>query len=165
MFFPRNECVLAYVYWCLFDTCLFPVTRFLCLYLTRVRCLLPDFCVFTWNVSVACCQISVWLLDTCPFPVTRFLCVYLTRVRCLLPDFCAFNWHVSVACYQNSSVEQVSSICDVPVLWPGSGTSNPHFLWTSFCFLLIFCQVVIQWTPYHSTWYRPSINRCLLSSM
>jgi hypothetical protein len=104
-------CYLSSV--CLFDTYPFPVTRFLCIYLTRVLYLLPDFCVFTWHMSFACYQISVYLLDTRPLPVTRFLCIYLTRVLCLLPDFCVFTWHVSFACYQISVY--LLHTCPLPV--------------------------------------------------
>jgi len=88
---------------CLFDKCPFPVTRFLYVYLTRVRYLLPYFCMFIWQVSVSRYQISVCLFDTCPFHVSRFLYVYLTRVRFMFPDFCMFIWHVSVFCYQISA--------------------------------------------------------------
>jgi len=127
MLCKRYEFVHACVSLCLFDTCPLPITRFLWDYLTRVRYLLPHFCVFihvrwllsyfcgfNWHVSSACYQTFVGLFDTCPLafikclclfdtcrlPITRFMC--LTRVRFLLPDLCMFIWHVSVSCYQIS---------------------------------------------------------------
>ena len=97
---------------CLFDTCPLLITRFLWDYLTRVRYLLPHFCVFirvrwllsyfcefNWHVSSASYQ-NLWVYLTCPLAFIRFLCLFdtcrlpITRFMCV--------WHVSASSYQIS---------------------------------------------------------------